>query len=380
MKNQKDLFQLSPDSIYLNGAYMSPQLKSVEQIGISWLKRKNDPFQISGADFFSDRVNLKKRFADLIDVEDFENIAIIPSVSYAIANAANSMSIKKYQKIIVVEDQFPSNVYSWKKLAKQKEGVFVTIHAPKEKENRAETWNQRILTAIDEQTVVIAISHVHWADGTLFDLKQISKKAKKVGAKLVVDGTQSVGALPFSLKEIPVDVLICAGYKWLMGPYSLGVAYYHPDMCKGEPIENNWFSRKNSEDFTGLTNYEANYKKGAERFSVGESSNFICVPMLTKGIEQLLEWGQENIQTYCHNISQKGIEKLREKGCYIEKDENRAKHLFGIYLPKTMNKELIKERLVKNKISVSYRGSAIRVSPHVYNTEEEFLKLVDCIY
>ena len=67
---------------------------------------------------------------------------------------------------------------------------------------------------------VVAIGHVHWSDGTLFDLKKIRERLDEVGGLLIIDGTQSVGALPFSVKEFKPDALICGGYKWLLGPYS----------------------------------------------------------------------------------------------------------------------------------------------------------------
>ena len=67
---------------------------------------------------------------------------------------------------------------------------------------------------------------VHWADGTIFDLEKIREKTNKVGAMLIIDGTQSIGTMPFDLKKVKPDALICAAYKWLMGPYGFGVAYY----------------------------------------------------------------------------------------------------------------------------------------------------------
>ncbi|NBC06158.1 MAG: aminotransferase class V-fold PLP-dependent enzyme, partial [Bacteroidetes bacterium] len=86
-------------------------------------------------------------------------------------------------------------------------------------------WNEAILDAIDERTALVSLAHVHWADGTLFDLPAIRQRATEAGALLVIDGTQSVGALPFDIQEIQPDALICAAYKWLMGPYTTGLAY-----------------------------------------------------------------------------------------------------------------------------------------------------------
>ena len=195
---------------------------------------------------------------------------------------------------------------------------------------------------------------------------------------MIVDGTQSVGALPFSVKELEPDALICAGYKWLLGPYSLGLAYYAESFNSGIPIEENWINRLNSEDFKGLTAYQERFQPGAERYSVGESSNFNHIPMLLKALEQLLDWKPEVIQKYCHEISSNAIDKIRGSGYFIEEDAYRAKHLFGIYLRPEHSKELIKKRLESKKIFVSYRGEAIRVSPHLYNTTSDFEQLASC--
>ncbi|MCX2718834.1 aminotransferase class V-fold PLP-dependent enzyme [Lentiprolixibacter aurantiacus] len=375
---QKDKFSLPDGITYLNAAYMSPQLKSVEEAGITALRKKNQPYKISADDFFANRNLLKKKFAGLIALESPQQIAIVPSASYGIANAARNISLKEGEEIVMVAEQFPSHVYSWKRLADSKGGVLRTVTPPDTFENRGEKWNESILEQITDKTAVVALPHVHWADGTLFDLKAIRKKSREHGALLVVDGTQSVGALPFSIKELKPDALICAGYKWLLGPYSLGLAYYSESFNEGIPIEENWINRLNSEDFKGLTAYQEKFQPGAERYSVGESSNFNHIPMLLKAVEELLLWKPENIQHYCQHISAKAVSSIREAGYFIEEDAYRAKHLFGIYLRPEHDLESIKSRMESRNIYVSYRGEAIRVSPHLYNTTADFERLASC--
>jgi len=120
---------------------------------------------------------------------------------------------------------------------------------------------------------------VHWTDGTRFDLVAIGRAARRVGAAFVVDGTQSVGALPFDVREIQPDALVCAGYKWLLGPYAMGAAYFGPRYDAGDPIEENWITRRGSDDFQRLVAYQDEYAPGAIRYDVGERSNFILLPM-----------------------------------------------------------------------------------------------------
>ncbi|MFT5802449.1 MAG: selenocysteine lyase/cysteine desulfurase, partial [Nonlabens sp.] len=226
LSSQKHLFSIPDDISYINCAYMGPLMKSVEEIGIAAVKRKSQPWTISPADFFSDVEILKETFAKLIHCKEAQRIAVIPSASYGLASAARNVPIKEGQNIVVVTEQFPSNIYTWQELAKEKKATLNFVKPPEGLIDRGQLWNEAILDSIDENTAVVAIGTVHWADGTLYDLKAIRKASRNVGALLIVDGSQSVGALPFNIEEIQADALIVVGYKWLMGPYGTALAYF----------------------------------------------------------------------------------------------------------------------------------------------------------
>lgn len=358
---------------------MSPLMKQVEKAGIKGIQRKSNPLKIQAEDFFIGAEQLRKEFAQLIHVKNPRKIVVIPSASYGIATVARNVKIGKGDSIVINHEQFPSNVYAWMRLAAET-GASVRIVAPPETlQNRGKIWNERLLEAIKPDTKVVSIGHVHWADGTLYDLEQVRARTRDVGAKLIIDGTQSVGALPFDASRIKPDALICAGYKWLMGPYSIGLAYFSDSFEGGVPLEENWISREGSENFAGLVNYAPNYQDGALRYEVGERSNFILVPMMIEALKQVNRWGQDDIQSYCRAIARDAIKTLRDRGCWIEEESARSQHLFGIRLPKGGSLDKIKVKAKQRKISISFRGEAIRVSPHVYNSKEDFAKLVALI-
>lgn len=371
-------FTLSPGVTFLNCAYMSPMLKSVEKAGINGLRLKRNPVHITGEHFFDTTNALRQAYAKTINA-DASEIAIIPSASYGIATVAKNVKLQNGQSIVVAGEQFPSNYYAWESLCKSSGGTMKVVSAPDSLKHRGSKWNEEILAAIDSSTKVVALGHVHWADGTLFDLKAIRAKTKSVGALLIIDGTQSVGALPFDVKEYEPDALIVAGYKWMMGPYSIGLAWYGPAFSNASPLEENWINRKNSEDFSKLVNYESIYKPGASRFEVGEHSNFILVPMMLKAVEQINRWNPAFIQEYCRTITSDSIRLLQENGFWIEDDSSRGSHLFGIRLPKDKELSHIKLRLQEKKIFVSYRGDVIRVSPNVYNTASDVERLAHAL-
>ena len=377
MRCQKTKFILSKKVTYLNCAYMSPMLKKVEKAGVKGIKQKRKPYHITPVDFFKTSDLVKKRFSSIIDCKNHNRIAIIPSASYGLANVVNNISIKEKDEIILLDEQFPSNVYPWLNLKERSKAKLVFIKRPDTLIGSGKKWNEEILAAITNKTKVVAIGNIHWACGTLFDLIAIRKKTAEVGALLIIDGTQSIGALPLSIEKIQPDALICAGYKWLMGPYSIGVAYYGNYFDKGIPIEDNWINRRGSENFSGLINYSDKYGELASRYNVGEQSNFILLPMLLAGLNQIESWGVKNIQDYCKNLISEEIKKVNQKKYWIEKENYRANHLFGI--KQLDNKINLIEKLKSKKISVSIRGDKIRVSPHVYNDKREIKKLFECL-
>lgn len=377
-KAARALFSLPEDVIYLNGAYMSPNLKKVEEAGLRAIQRKNYPGNYSIDDFFKPGEELRQLFAQLIGAKTPNRIAIIPSVSYGMANAANNISLHASDEILIVSEQFPSNYYIWERRAKETEAK-IKIITPPESDHRSADWNQRILDSINTNTKVVSMSQVHWADGTLYDLVAIQERIKSVGGYLILDLTQSLGALPFSLDEIKADVVICAAYKWLLGPYSIGAAYYSDRFDNGTPIEESWINRLGSEDFSQLVNYQSAHRPGARKYEVGEASNFFLLPMMIEGLKQIIKWGPKNIQEYTAKISKDCIQNLRKHGYTIEDDQYRAKHLFGIRFPANREIEKIKASLEKYKIKISFRGDAARVSPNVYNSEDDFSVLLDCL-
>jgi selenocysteine lyase/cysteine desulfurase len=373
---RRDDFTLPPQLHYLNCAYMSPIPHEVQVAGVRGVFRKADPSRIGATDFFEDGERARVLFARLIGATDPQRIAIIPAASYGVATAARNTPVARGQNIVVAADQFPSAVYAWRELAQRAAAELRTIAAPNLSPGRARAWNERLLEAIDGQTAIVALPQVHWTDGTRFDLISLGQRARAVGAAFIIDGTQSIGALPFDVKEIQPDAVICAAYKWLLGPYSLGLAYFGPRYDEGEPLEHNWISRKGSEDFRGLVNYTDEYQPGALRYDVGERSNFTLLPMLLAGLELVLRYGPDRIQNYCQRLTRVALQRASELGYWVEDESARSAHLFGLRAPAEVNLGELERELKTRRVFVSLRGSALRVSPHVYNDERDIGELL----
>lgn len=375
---QRDLVHLPEGLHYLNCAYLGPLLKSVEEAGIAGIRRRRDPSSITAADFFTETERARALFGRLVNA-DAARIAITPGVSYVTATVAKNLKLARGQNVVVARSQFPSNVYAWRRVVSEAGAELRTISPPDGAQGRGEGWNTRLLDAIDSNTALVALGNVHWADGTRFDLERIGRRAREVGAMLVVDGTQSVGALPFDVGAVQPDVLVCAGYKWLLGPYSLGLAYYGERFDGAAPLEETWLGRRDSEDFTRLVDYADEYQPSAARFDVSERSNFTLMPMLIAALEQILAWEPANVQTYCRALTGDLISGARELGCTVEDEPWRGAHLFGIRTPAGIDAGRLQHALADRRVSVSLRGDAVRVAPNVYNTEDDVAALMDAL-
>ena len=375
MKNQKHLFQL-PDGIhYLNCGYMSPLLKSVEEKGIEGMRRKRNPISIRPVDFFTEVNELRQKFGKMVNCSPSQ-VAMNPAVSYGMNSVITNIPCDKGQHALTISEEFPSCYYSAERWCK-KHGAELRIIARKDDiPNKGRDWNDRILDAINSDTAFVVMSSVHWMNGTKFDLEQIGLRCREVGAKLIIDGSQSVGALPIDVKKYNIDALICAAYKWLMGSYSTALSYIHEDFNDGIPLEESWMTRTNSERFDRLTNYVEGYKPGAARFDVGQSSNFISGPMLNEALDQLLHWGMGEIQEYCRDLSAPLIDYFNEKNTPMDDEIHRAHHLMGMQLPPGTDGEALVRALQSRNVFVSLRGTNIRISVNVFNTEDDIHELL----
>lgn len=367
---QRHLFDIPEDIIWLNCAYMSPLMKHVAEAGSTANQAKVHPWTVSPEDFFTKSESTRALAGRIIDAS-VENMALVPAVSYALATAALNLPLESGQNIIALEDQFPSNIYIWKERVKETGAKFRLL--PKRQDG---DWTATILESIDAKTAIVALPHCHWTDGALIDLVAIGKRAREVGAALVLDLTQSAGALPISMAEVQPDFAVFAGYKWAMGPYTLGYMYVADKWRdSGKPLEQNWLAREDSEDFAGLVDYKDGYQPGARRFDMGERSSFHLMPMAEAALTQLLEWGIEDIHETLKAKSKDIVERAAPLGLKAAPDNLRAGHYLGLRFPGDVPAGLV-ERLAAHKIYVSLRGTSLRVTPHLYNTDADIDRLL----
>lgn len=369
---QRQKFSIPDDVAYFNTAYMSPLMHSVIAAMEKGAQMKATPWTLTIADFYDSVDRARTLFAGLMRV-DAAGIAVIPSASYGIETAARNLTVGVGRKVVTLENQFPSHVYPWRRLVRQGGGEVVQVAQA----NHA-TLTDAVLAAIDERCAVAALPNVLWTNGAVLDLVAIRLRCDQVGAALVLDLTQSAGAMVTDFSAIRPDFAAVAGYKWMMSPYATGFLYAAPSWRDGEPLEEGWITRKGSRDFSALVNYTDQYEPGAIRYDMGERANFALMPGVVAALEQLTEWGVARIEATLADRNRALSKRLAALGLTTTPDDQRGSHFLGAELPKGAPVDLLQQLAAKG-VYLSERGGSLRITPHLWNNDSDCDRLVESL-
>jgi selenocysteine lyase/cysteine desulfurase len=352
---------------------MAPQLKSITDVGTAAVRARSSPWKLSATEWFSGAEELRTLAAQVLGT-DSEGIALVPAASYGIAIAAANLPFSSGQAIVLLDQEFPSNVYAWRELAKKKGGRVVHVQR-----GNGMSWTEALEKAIDQNTAIVSVPQCHWTDGSKVDLERVGERVRAVGAALVIDASQSLGACPLDLDVVQPDFLVTVGYKWLLGPYGLGYLYAAPKWREsGTPLEQSWLTRSGSEDFSRLNDYTDEYRSGARRFNVGEFPQFVLVPMAIAALRQILTWEVKHISEGLSPLTEKIAQLAADQGYSVLPNEQRCAHMIGIRHPSGIPDGLT-NLLKQAKVFVSIRGDSIRVAPHLYNDPNDVDRLFEIL-
>jgi selenocysteine lyase/cysteine desulfurase len=368
---QRELFDIPDDVAYFNCASLAPQLRASAEAAALALTRRARPWTIASDDWFTGAEERRSLFARLAGL-DPEGVALIPATSYGLAVAAANLTARPGQRVLVLAEDYPSNRYTWQRFAGRTGASLVAVER-----QEGETWGEAVLEALDERTAVVAVLATHWTDGGSVDLAAIAGRAREAGAALVVDASQALGAVPLDLAAIRPDYLVTVGYKWLLGPFALGYLYVAERHRDGVPLEENWISRLGSEDFGALTDYQDRYQPGARRFDVGQRTHFETTPMAVAALRQLLDWEVPRIAATLGQVTGRIQRAVEAIGLSLTTSD-RVPHMLGIALPAPA-RAAVAGALAEAGVFAGVRGSSLRVSPHLWTTDQDVERLVDAL-
>ncbi len=371
-----DYRQEFPDfapTIYLNCAYQGPfPRRTVSRIHQA-VELKCHPERLEAPEYFDLPERTRGKLAKLIGADPSE-IALTNSATQGIGIVAAGLGFKAGDEVVISAGNFPSNLFTWLHLRRL--GVKVHVLKPSCGYVRPEDAAQ----ALTSRTKVLALDWVSYIHGAKLDIASLGELVQGCGGILVVDGTQGVGALEVNVHDLPVDVLATAAYKWLLGPYGTGFAYLHPQVRDrlDLPVVN-WMSVEGSEDFESLPTDDFALPHAARIFDVPETSNFINLNALEASLEFVENATVRAVTEHCRRLLDRLAEGLRRRGFRLSPsaDLERQSTILGFQADSLETTTKLYERIRAGRVAVSLRHGMVRVSPYLYNSEDDIDRLLD---
>ncbi|MFI5023501.1 MAG: aminotransferase class V-fold PLP-dependent enzyme [Alphaproteobacteria bacterium] len=373
LPSQRALFDIPREICYLNAASWSPLPRAVEEAGRIGAARKGQPWKIDSAFAAQQHERARGAAARLINA-DPDDVALISSVAYGVATAGKVLDVPAGSRVLVLENDHSSPVLEWLTRAPAGHFAVETVRRPEDGD-----WSAALLAAIEQPgaapTALASISSVHWSDGGVVDLDRIASALRARGAALLVDATHGAGVMRLDVKTLDPDFLLFPTYKWVLGPYGRAFIYIAKRRQEGVPLEQTSYGRRAVVAESATYFGDTRFVDGARRFDMGERDHFISLEMASIGMEMVAAWGPEAITARLSMLTQRLADGLGNSGVLIPDARVRAPHILSVRFPGGTPQGLV-ERLTAESIYVAPRLGRIRISPHVYNDEEDVDRFV----
>jgi cysteine desulfurase/selenocysteine lyase len=362
-------FPASGNAVYLDHAGVAPvSLRVKSAVGAFLAEASEKAFM--NYERWMERVDeVRALSAELIGA-DSEEVAFIKNTSHGISIVSSGLDWRKGDNVIVFEKDFPSNIYPWLDLRR----VGVEVRYVPLRDGRI--FPEDIEKVIDSRTRLVSMSSVQSLNGSMIDLKGLGGLCAAKGVLFFVDAIQSLGVVPMDVKEYNIDFLAADGHKWLLAPEGTGIFYCRKKLAKSlSPSLIGWKSVENDAEFEKI---DLVLKENALRFEEG-SFNVMGIYALGAALDLLSEVGIGRIRDIVHGLGDAIIREGEKRGFDIKTPRDRKERAGIISFSGNFDPAMLRERLRGVDIIVNYRGGALRVAPHFYNTEEEILSLFEAI-
>jgi len=371
---QRALFDIPRDVCFLNAASWSPLPLAVQEAGRAAVARKGQPWKLE-SNFQSQQYERARTAAAALIGADPVDVALIPSVGYGVATAGKVMTIPRGSRVLVLQDDHTSPVLEWMSRAQAGGFAVETVKQPGDGD-----WTSAVGEAIERAEAaplaLVSISSVHWSDGGALNMARISQAAKAKGAALLVDATHDVGVRRIDVKALDPDFLIFPTYKWVLGPYGRAFMYVARRRQDGVPLEQTAAARKAVSAEDTIYFRDIAYAEGARRYDMGERDHFISMEMAAVGMEMMAGWGNEAIVARLSMLTDRLTDGLANSGVRVIDKKLRAPHVLSLQFPNGMAPDLPKKLAAEN-VHAAPRLGRLRISPHVYNDEEDVDRFVE---
>ncbi len=316
----------------------------------------------------------RRRCAELIGA-DASEIALGFNTTFGINLAATGLPLAPGDRVLLLDGDFPANVYPWLNLRRQSVAVELIPRRADGLPDEAALVERLARGDVS----VVSVSAVNFCTGYRVDLETISSACRRHGSYLVVDGIQALGVLSFDVKETPIDVLACGGQKWLLSPHGSGFAYVRGELIEQlQPSTVGWLAYRPSWNFGNLLDYRLDPVEGASRFELG-SLVFSSLVGLNRSLALLLELGIDRIEEHVRDVQEPLVRWASSRPDVDWMSDLAPERRSGILTFRAPDPERLYRMLSEAGVSVSVREGGIRVSVHCFNSRGEMERVVELL-
>ncbi|MCP5111862.1 MAG: aminotransferase class V-fold PLP-dependent enzyme [bacterium] len=368
MGDFRDDFGPFDGKVWLNCSHQGALPRVAAEAAAEAVRWKRSPFELTTERFTETPRRLRRAIATLIGAR-MEDVVLANSASYGLHLLANGFPWREGDEVLLVEGDFPSDILPW--LGLEKRGVAVRFLKPRRHVPEAD----EVLAHITPRTRLFCTTWVHSFSGWSIDLDGVGSLCRERGVKLFINASQAVGSRPLDVSARPVDAVTSAGFKYLCGPYGTGFLWMREDLR--ESLEYNqayWLSMQTADELgRAPARPKVRDDLDARRYDIFGTANFFNYKPWTASIEYLLDKGIDRIAAYDQQLVSRVIEGLEAAGFSVlspREGKRRSNLVFFTHREPDRNKTIY-ENLRRHDIYTSFRQGNLRISPHLFNTDED---------
>jgi len=361
------------DATYLNTAAHAALPRVALRAVQASLEANKFPHHVDDAVFFEAPIRIRASLAKMIGAKP-EEIALTTGASTGIAAVAHFLTWKPGDEVITAKREFPLQYATWKPM-EEREGVKFKIVAPRDRFITADD----LIAAMTPQTRLVSVSHVRYDDGSLLDAACVAAACHAQGALLVLDVSQSCGAVPMDVNELGADFLVCAGYKWLLSPYGTGFFWAKSEhLATGRPGPFYW-TAQSTDSFFALNFVDPKPSRSTKRWDAAEAATYFNFNLaaMDASVGFVLCVGPEVVFEHNRKLIEFLFERLPEDCVLASPVDSTQRGPYGCFTARTAEKTAeVYQKLQNENVVVAMREGRIRVSPHLFNSIDDIDRLI----
>ena len=364
------------DAVFLNAAGHGPLPRVAVRAAAQAIEWKKFPHTMPDTAYFELPDRIRASLAKLIGGRA-EEIAITTGASSGLAAVAAGLDWKPGDEVLVARGEFPAHFTTWypmqaagrlKVIVVEPQGRFITA--------------EDFLAHIGPRTRVVSTSLVRFDDGVRLDAAKVAGACHDVGALLLLDAAQCAGAMPIDARALGADFLVASGYKWLLSPYGTGFFWVRSELIEQmRPGPFYWMALEHAARFHVLSSETWKPESGARRWDSPETGSFFNLAAMDASLDLLLRIGAATVWEHTQRLTALMIERLPLDRCVLASPASAAERgpyaCVGLRKPEKIQEMF--ERLRAAKVIVSLREGALRIAPHLYNSERDMDRLLSVL-